>query len=67
MEPVLLRPEEAARVIACSRSRLYELIKAGVVPTVCLGGTLRRVPAWALRELAGQSGAHSGGELPPAA
>ena len=49
MEPVLLRPEEAAVVLRLSRSKVYEMVTAGVLPSVRMGSTIR-IPADALRQ-----------------
>ena len=55
LSPLLLSPEEAARVLAVSRTRIYELISAGEISSV-RAGRLRRVvaaslPAWVDRQL----------------
>ncbi len=47
MDKLLLTPDEAARVLGIGRSKLYELLRAGVVESVRIG-TCRRVPAAAL-------------------
>ena len=47
-ERLLLRPTEAADVLGIGNSKLYELIAAGVIPTVRVGSRLR-VPLEALR------------------
>jgi excisionase family DNA binding protein len=39
--PVLLRPSEAANALGVSRSRCYELMAAGELPHVRIGGSLR--------------------------
>ncbi len=44
---LLLRVSEAARQLSISRSRAYELVSAGVIPSVRLGTSVR-VPALAL-------------------
>jgi len=48
MEPLLLRPSETAQMIGISRSRVYELISSGVLPSIRVGGVVR-VPVDALR------------------
>lgn len=53
---LLYRPAEAAAAIGVSRSRMYELIASGEIPSVRIGGTLR-VPVdglrrWVARKLA---------------
>lgn len=47
MNPLLLRPEEAAQVLGISRSRFYELMSAGEVDSVKIGSS-RRVTREAL-------------------
>jgi excisionase family DNA binding protein len=48
--PVLLRVGEFARLANISRSKAYDLIKAGAIPTVELGSSLR-IPASVLDSL----------------
>ena len=48
--PVLLvRPEDAARVLGIGRTKVYELMRSGSLRSVRVGG-LRRVPVGALVE-----------------
>jgi excisionase family DNA binding protein len=48
--PVLLvRPEDAARVLGVGRTKVYELIRSGALRSVRVGG-LRRIPVTALKE-----------------
>lgn len=63
-EKILLRPVEAAELIGVSRSKIYELLAAGLLPGVRLGGgRLVRVPMAALRALAETaSNATAGGD-----
>jgi excisionase family DNA binding protein len=42
--PLLLRAEEAARLLSISRSRVYDLIKDGTIPSIKLPGLSVRVP-----------------------
>ena len=70
MERLLVRPEEAAEVLGISRARLYELLAAGVIPSIRVGRS-RRVPADALRawvasERAAQAVEHPAGRVPTA-
>ena len=44
---LLLTPEEAAETLSISRSKLYELLAAGDVESVRIGGS-RRIPVDAL-------------------
>jgi excisionase family DNA binding protein len=46
---VLLRPQEAADALGISRSKLYELLRAGEVESVCIARS-RRVPVDALND-----------------
>lgn len=46
---LLLRPEEGARSLGISRSRMFALIAAGQIETVLIGRS-RRIPADALEE-----------------
>lgn len=48
MDPVLLTPVEAAAVLRIGRSKVYQLLNDGSLPTVRVGGSLR-VPAEELR------------------
>jgi excisionase family DNA binding protein len=53
---LLLRPSEAAELIGVSKSKIYQLIATGAVPSVRLEGTrMIRVPLAALKRLAGQA------------
>jgi excisionase family DNA binding protein len=47
MDRLLLTPTEAAQTLGIGRSKMYELLMAGVVESVLIG-TARRVPAEAL-------------------
>jgi excisionase family DNA binding protein len=49
MEPLLLKPDEAARVLGISRAMVYALARKGVLPTVNLGSSMK-FSAEALRE-----------------
>lgn len=48
MDKLLLRPAEAADAIGVSRSRMYELLATGTIPSIKIGGS-RRVPVETLR------------------
>jgi excisionase family DNA binding protein len=43
MDKLLLTPVEAAQALGIGRSKLYELMSAGVVPSVRIGGCRRIV------------------------
>ena len=64
MERLLLRVAEAAEVLGISKSKLYELISGGAVPTVRLGGLLR-VPVSELKRVV-QLHAHGNSSSPTA-
>ena len=49
MQPLLLRPEDAARVLGVSRSTVFDLIRSGRLRSVKIGH-LRRVSATALAD-----------------
>jgi excisionase family DNA binding protein len=48
-EPLLLRVEEVARALAIGRSKVYELIASGQLPSITIGSA-RRIPTEALRK-----------------
>jgi excisionase family DNA binding protein len=48
MDKLLLRPVEAAEAIGISRSKIYELLASGELPSVRIGASVR-VPVEALR------------------
>jgi excisionase family DNA binding protein len=48
-EPLLLRVEEVARALAIGRSKVYELIASGQLPSITIGSA-RRVPTEALQK-----------------
>jgi excisionase family DNA binding protein len=60
VEPIFLRPVEAARILNVSRSRLYEMLHAGTIPAVRLEGRTWRVPRAALEKLAADAMAERG-------
>lgn len=49
MDNILLRPSEVCELIGMGKSKTYELIAAGVIPSVRIGKS-RRVPAQELRQ-----------------
>ena len=49
MDRLLLTPIEAARALGIGRTKVYELMAAGVLDSVKIG-TARRVPTTALTE-----------------
>lgn len=48
MDRLLLRVAEAAELMGISRSKAYEMISAGILPSVRVGGSLR-IPVDELR------------------
>ena len=49
LDRLLYRVSEAAHALGVSRAKAYELIAAGVIPSIRIDGSIR-VPAKALRE-----------------
>ena len=49
MDRLLLRPAEVCGLIGMGKSKVYQLLSAGVIPSVRVGGSVR-VPADRLRE-----------------
>lgn len=49
MDKLLLTPEEAAGVLGLGRTKVYELLRSGVLASVRIGAC-RRIPAAALRD-----------------
>jgi excisionase family DNA binding protein len=49
MDRLLLRPIEAAEAIGVGRSKMYELLASGELPSVRIGSSIR-VPVDQLRE-----------------
>jgi excisionase family DNA binding protein len=49
MEKILLRPVEAAEAIGIGRSKVYELLASGQLPSVRIGSSVR-IPVEGLRE-----------------
>ncbi len=49
MEKLMLRPAEFAEAIGIGRSKAYELIARGEIPSVRIGGSVR-IPVDALRD-----------------
>jgi excisionase family DNA binding protein len=47
LEPLLVRPAEAALLLGISRSKLYELLAAGEIPAIKIGRSVR-IPVIAL-------------------
>ena len=55
VDRLLLRPTEAAEAIGIGRSKVYELLSSGELPSIRIGGSVR-VPvdalrAWIVRQL----------------
>jgi excisionase family DNA binding protein len=63
--PILLTPTEAAIALGIGRSKLYELMQAGVLESVRIG-SCRRIPADALSDLVDRLRVHSGSWPSPA-
>ena len=56
MDRLLLRPVEAAEAIGIGRSKVYELLASGELPSIRIGGSVRvpvaALQAWIERQLA---------------
>lgn len=50
LTPIMVSVPEAAKLLNIKRSRAYELVNAGIIPSVRLGPRCIRVPVDALRE-----------------
>ena len=63
---ILLRPAEAADAIGVSRSKAYELIAAGQIPSVTLGGCVRvpvaALQSWIAQQLAAKAASSEAGD-----
>lgn len=57
IEPLLVRVEEAARILSLSRSTIYEMMDSGELASVRRGAA-RRIPLAALRAWVEQQVAH---------
>jgi len=57
VEPLLVRVEEAARILSLSRSTIYEMLDRSELPSVRCG-TARRIPLAALRAWVEQQVVH---------
>ena len=67
MNKLLFTPEETAEVMGIGRTKVYELLRAGVIDSVRIGAC-RRVPVAALHEYLDrlrQSAAEDSGVYPP--
>jgi excisionase family DNA binding protein len=51
IRPLFVKPIEAAAMIGASRSKIYEMVSRGQIPSVRIGGLLR-IPIAALERLA---------------
>jgi excisionase family DNA binding protein len=49
METLLLTPSEVAEALALSKTKIYELLSEGTIPSLRIGGSIR-VPRETLRE-----------------
>ena len=62
MEKLLLTPEEAAAALGICRSKLYELLRAGVIESVHIGAS-RRIPLTSSPPWKGRDSSHPTGVL----
>ena len=58
-KPELLRPTEAGKMLQIGRSKLYELISSGDIPTVEIGGMLRVPRRWVTDKVTQALAAHA--------
>jgi len=49
MDKLLLRPLEAADILAVSKSKIYELLSSGLIPSIRIGKSIR-IPSEELRK-----------------
>lgn len=49
MEKILVKPTEAAEMLAIGRTRIYEMLAAGEVPSIRIGRSIR-IPVAALNK-----------------
>ncbi len=49
IDPLLVRVEEAARILSLSRSTIYQMLESGELPSVRRGAA-RRIPVAALHD-----------------
>ena len=49
MEPLLLRPLEVAELLGISKSKVYELLASGALPSIRIGSSIR-VPVAELKK-----------------
>jgi excisionase family DNA binding protein len=54
-EQTFLRVLEAAHALACSRQRIYELVRLGCLPFSRLGGTSIRIPKIAIDRMVAEA------------
>lgn len=62
LQPLLLTPEAAARLVSIGRTKMYELLRVGAVESVRVGGS-RRIPTDALVDYVNRLRAESSGYL----
>jgi excisionase family DNA binding protein len=59
MDQLLLRPMEAAEAIGVGRSKVYELLASGELPSIRISGSVRvpvdKLREWIARRLAEQT------------
>ncbi len=51
VDPILMRPTRAAKMLDMSRTRVYEMLNAGTLPGIKVGNTWR-IPQAAIEKLA---------------
>jgi len=62
MEQLLLRVSEAAKIVGLGKSKTYELVASGALPSIRIGSTIRiptkALEAWVSRQIAEQVGSN---------
>jgi excisionase family DNA binding protein len=51
IKPIFVSPAEAAKLLGMSRSKMYELLRAGVIPSRKFGASIR-IPVRSLERMA---------------
>lgn len=62
-EMLVLTPNEARRILRCSRGKIYEEIRKGTIPSLHLGRKIL-IPKAALIKMLENAGGNASGEVP---
>jgi excisionase family DNA binding protein len=55
IKPLLVKPAQAAAMISVGRSKIYDLINAGAIPSIRIDDGTLRIPTAALERLVAQA------------